>query len=359
MLHLTHIPRPGVAFQRPQTRPGQLRLLIVPLVRPPDEKLRQQWNITAPFPQRRHFNPDHIQPVPKILTELAVVHQLLQIPIRRRHHPHIHGLRLRRAHRLDLSLLQESQQLQLRVQLNLADFVQENRPAMRRLKVADAIPIRTSVGAPKRAKQLALDQCRRNRAAIHRHKRLIGSRAVAMYHACDQFLARPRLAFNQYRRVFRRGQRDRLVDRDHSRRTADHLRLGQILGFNLVLVLDAERSLSPLHRVQKPVELKWFRQVIESAALGGAHHRLHGAPARHQNDGASGIGFARCPQYIQPGAFVQIDIGKNNRVRFFLQPFQRLTGRRNSVHGIAFQLQKHNYRGPYRVIIFHYQQTRQ
>ena len=60
--------------------------------------------------------------------------------------------------------------------------------------------------------------------------------AVAVNHPRDQFLAGAGFAFDQHGGVGGRGPRDRLIDLDHARRTADHFGLGQIFGFDLVFV---------------------------------------------------------------------------------------------------------------------------
>ena len=99
------------------------------------------------LPQRRHFDPDHRQPVPKILAELAFLHQFVEVAVGGRHDPHVDLLRSRRADRTNLALLQKTQQLQLKALVYLADLIEEHRAVIRRFEHADAVAVGSCVGA--------------------------------------------------------------------------------------------------------------------------------------------------------------------------------------------------------------------
>ena len=92
-------------------------------------------NLLAPLAQRRHVNPDHAEPVVEILAELSLGDPLLEIGVGRREHAHVDRLRPRFPDRHDLALLEESQQLRLDVERQVADFVEEQacRPSADRM----------------------------------------------------------------------------------------------------------------------------------------------------------------------------------------------------------------------------------
>ena len=123
--------------------------------------------------QRRHFDPNHRQPVPEILAEFAFLNQFVEIAVRGRDHPHIDLFRSRRADRTNLALLQKSQEFQLKALVNLSDLIQEHRPVIGRFKHADAVPVRSCVGAANGSEELAFDQRGRDGSAIDRKEGLV------------------------------------------------------------------------------------------------------------------------------------------------------------------------------------------
>ena len=75
--------------------------------------------------------------------------------------------RLGAAEALELALLQHAQQLHLRLQVDVADFVEEQRAALGQLEAALAPLVRVGEGALLVAEQLGLDQaCRAARAQL-------------------------------------------------------------------------------------------------------------------------------------------------------------------------------------------------
>ena len=124
--------------------------------------------------------------------------------MRRGDDPHVHPARLRRTDALELAFLQHPQQLGLDVRGELADLVEEDRAAVRELEAA--LPHRHRAGerAALVAEQLALDQRRRQRRAVHAHERVTAAAAPAVHRAREQLLARAGLAEDHDRGVGRR-----------------------------------------------------------------------------------------------------------------------------------------------------------
>ncbi len=122
----------------------------------------------------------------------------------------------RRSQRRESLVLQEPQQLGLQLDRHVADLVQEQRAARRRLDQADLARLRGRVGALLVAEQLAFDQLARDGRAVHRDQRpgaprqvVDGARVNFLSHAglADQQDLGARLGEPPQPRVGRRQQR--------------------------------------------------------------------------------------------------------------------------------------------------------
>lgn len=87
------------------------------------------------------------------------------------------------------------QQLPLERRCEIADFVENDRAAVRFLEIADATPLRTRERAGLVAAQFALRELLADRAAVDRDERT-GAAADMVDMTGDQFLAGARLAEN-------------------------------------------------------------------------------------------------------------------------------------------------------------------
>ena len=115
-----------------------------------------------------HRNFHNVQPVKKVLPEFSLAYELFEILVRRGDEPHIHANLLVAAHPLERTLLAEhAQQFHLRVRVDLADLVEEQRAAVRLLEAPDSPLDRARERPALVAEQLALEQLRRERRAMH------------------------------------------------------------------------------------------------------------------------------------------------------------------------------------------------
>ena len=146
-----------------------------------------------------------------------------EIAVRRGDEAHVGGQRLAAADALELALLHEPQQLALQRQRQLADLVEEQRAAVRRLDLADHARVGAGVRAALVAEQLALDERGRQRRAVDVDERRLAPRAVDVDRAREQALAGAGLAVEQHGRVGLRRAHDHLVHRGHRGRAADHV----------------------------------------------------------------------------------------------------------------------------------------
>ena len=112
-----------------------------------NKALGEHRDIGYPITQRRHLDWEHIEPIVQIHAEFALVHQMLQILVRRRDNPHI-GLHAGiTAHPLERMLLQHPQQFYLHGQGHITNLVQEQSAALGEFKA----PLPRAIGPGKGA----------------------------------------------------------------------------------------------------------------------------------------------------------------------------------------------------------------
>ena len=103
------------------------RVLLIHLVH---HGLGHHLQIFHVLAQRRHVNVKHIQPVKQIRAQMPMRHRILRIAIRRGQHAHIHVLLGARSQPAQFPLFQHAQQLGLRADRHLAQFIQQQRSAL-------------------------------------------------------------------------------------------------------------------------------------------------------------------------------------------------------------------------------------
>ena len=91
--------------------------------------LDQRRNFLAPLAQRRDVDADDVEPVVEVFAEASVGDELIEVGVGGGDDADVDELRPRLAERLDLAGFEEAQQLRLRVERHLADFVEEQRAA--------------------------------------------------------------------------------------------------------------------------------------------------------------------------------------------------------------------------------------
>ena len=87
------------------------------------KKLEQLGHVFSSLTQWRCVQRQHVQAVIQVFPEAAGLDLSLQVPVRGRNHPHMDLHRSQAAYRVNGSLLQDSQQLDLHVQRQVADLV--------------------------------------------------------------------------------------------------------------------------------------------------------------------------------------------------------------------------------------------
>src|SRR5438309_2422135 len=119
---------------------------------------RELGHVRAPLAQRRHPQHVDVEPVEQVLAEPLLLHFVLELAVRRRDDARVYGDRAGAAHASHLTLLEDAQQLRLRGRREVADRVEEQGAAARRLERPLAQRHGAREGAALVAEQLALHE---------------------------------------------------------------------------------------------------------------------------------------------------------------------------------------------------------
>ena len=166
---------------------------------------------------------DDAEAVVEVFAERAIVDHLTGVAVRRSNDPHVDGNHPRAAHALHLACFEHTQELRLKTDVELADFVQEERAAIGHFEAALLAVGRTGKGAAFVAKQNAFDEVRGDRAAVLHDEGPLCALRRAMNGARNELLAGARLAANEHGEV---RSRHLLEDREnlaHSHAVSDEV----------------------------------------------------------------------------------------------------------------------------------------
>ena len=141
-----------------------------------NEAAHEQRDVLASLTQRGEIDPQDVQAIEEVGSEVASLDALAEWAIRRGDHADIHRDRLRPTDARDLPLLEYPQQLYLRARRDLTDLVEEERAPTREFEASDP-----SLGGPgERAflmtEEFALEQGLGERPDVHRDEGLVATR---------------------------------------------------------------------------------------------------------------------------------------------------------------------------------------
>ena len=143
-----------------------------------EERANQVGEIFDPLAQRRDAHADHRQAEIEISAEASLVHLALEIAIGRGQNTDVHFARVRLTHPTDLALLERAEELRLDGERQLSNLVEKYGASVGRFERPDAIPVCPGEGAAHVPKELALDEGRRDRAAVDDDERLVGTHSA-------------------------------------------------------------------------------------------------------------------------------------------------------------------------------------
>ena len=96
--------------------------------------VHQSRNILFSLAQRRDHERKDIEPVPQVLPKVSVPHHARQITVGGHKNPDIQGNGLAASHPLDFFVLENMEQLDLRLQRKFSDLIQEDRSTLSTFK---------------------------------------------------------------------------------------------------------------------------------------------------------------------------------------------------------------------------------
>ena len=132
------------------------------------------------------------------MAKLAFRDQTLDNLVGGRDDPHIDGVRLVLTDPPNLATFERPEQTGLKRLGKFADLVEKERAAVGHLEQAGPMLVGSGESSLPVAEELALHKVFRQRTAVHRHQRPIGSRAGLVDGAGHEFLAGARLATDEH-----------------------------------------------------------------------------------------------------------------------------------------------------------------
>src|SRR5579871_5317186 len=236
---------------------------------------RQQRNVLFALTKWRNVEGDYIEPVKEIFPEVAFHDLLFQVFVGRRNNARVDGNGLLFAHRRKAALVERAQNLRLRLQTHVADFVKEEGAAVGLLKLAFLVGAGAGEGAHAMPEELAFNEVFGNGGAIDLNIHGIFAKALSVNGACHKFLASAGFAVNQHAAVGRRHQRDLLAECFDGNAVAHN----DAAGLKLLLVIEilAAQSLGfdrVLDHDQRALNGKRLLQEVEGTQFGGAYRLL-------------------------------------------------------------------------------------
>ncbi len=205
---LPHVPGPrGADEQEPRPLAERRHRQAVLRGGAGAEVLGERDDVFAARVERGHPQLHHREPIVEVLAERLVRHPRGQVDVGRRQDAHVRDLWFISPEGIIRTVLEQLQQLGLGPQAELADLVEEQRPAVGRLDLAGDLAVRRRVRPGQGAEELALDEVVGERGAVQLDERAPAPRAVRRDDARHGALAGARGAGDQHGHVERRHQR--------------------------------------------------------------------------------------------------------------------------------------------------------
>ena len=198
-----------------------------------DEVTGQERDLGGALAERRHQHMDDVETIVEIFAESAFGHRTLQILVGRREDSNVHAQRRLRSNPRELAVLEDVEQLGLKRGMEVADLVEEDCSAVRRLELADLELVGAGEGTALVTEELALQELAWHGGAVDLHERPGPADGAVVDRACDQLLARPGLAGHEYGDIDAGGLPNDLASFQHLR-TAPEFHLASNLPAQLL-----------------------------------------------------------------------------------------------------------------------------
>ncbi len=215
VLQLPHVAWPWVGGQKGHRLGRQGQAAAVLCVESGQEGLGQGRDGFRPFAKRRYVKLYHVQPIVKILSEVAILQGAFEITVGGRNDADIRADQLASADPCEPEILQDMQELGLKQARHLANLIQAQSSATREFEPARLPAVGTRKGPFFVTKQLGLEQLGRKRRTVHQNERPRASFRHGVNGARNHVLPYPALTSNQYGRVGASDQADHVHQRLH------------------------------------------------------------------------------------------------------------------------------------------------
>src|SRR6266852_1677594 len=161
--------------------------------------MRQRQDVLAALAQRRDPERDHAQAEVQVGAEAPRRYFAAELTVGCRDDSNVHLAGFRRADAKHLAVLEDAEQLGLKIGAGLSDLIEKQGAARGPLEASRALLDGAGERSLLMTEQLAFDHAVGERLAIDREERTLGAVAPVVEHPGDQFLAGPGLAFDKDR----------------------------------------------------------------------------------------------------------------------------------------------------------------
>ena len=283
---------------------------------------------------------EHVEPVKKIGTERALFDHVLEILVGGGHAAEIDFDDLVAAHARDLALLQHAQQVGLRLQADVADFVEKYRAAFGDFKFSLLAVLRAGERAFFMAEEFAFEQRLGQRAAVDHDQRMKTAHAGGMNGAHDQLFAGSALARDQDIGIGRADRFDGFENFAHRRALSHEIAGTRDFGDGFaqadVFFLGAAVGQSFFHQMRDFVRIERLADIVIGAVLQRGDRGFHRGIAGHHDDDQVGIHLMQAALQFDAVGAAHLDV-EQSEVPFILgHAGERVAGAFGGADLVAF-----------------------
>jgi hypothetical protein len=142
---------------------------------PSHEGFCEGKNVLGTLAKRRDLDRNYVQAIVEVLAKLTGLNAFIQFAIGRCYDANIDALALRSANRPNLPILKYTQEFALQAEAHVSDLVEKDRPAPCLFKETTLRTDRSGERSPYMTEQFAFHQTFRDRSAVDRDERLLGT----------------------------------------------------------------------------------------------------------------------------------------------------------------------------------------
>src|ERR1700730_1427426 len=146
----------------------------------------QRGNVFGALPQRGNGKGKNIQAVKEIAAEFPVLDHAGKVAVRGGHQPNVDTSSTRATESFKFLLLQNAQELRLKLGRNVCDLIEKERTLVRQLKSPELLSDSTGKGASFVSEELGFEQSGGNGGAIDLHERTVAARTEIVKGPGDQ-----------------------------------------------------------------------------------------------------------------------------------------------------------------------------